>query len=286
MGTSLMNLPFSKLSGTGNDFIIIDNRAGIVPAEQMPRFVSRVCRRAVSVGADGVIFIQDHPEYDFAWRYFNADGGEAEMCGNGSRCVGRYAFERGIAGRDMKFLTQAGVIEAHVTGAETVKVRLTPAKGFRKFSIKLPSGLAVSGDFLNTGVPHAVIRVPDIEKIDVKGLGREVRFHKEFSPAGANANFVQIAGKNGLVIRTFERGVEDETLACGTGCVAAAVAMAQNGLVKPPVTLTVRSGERLTVDLSEKDPLGGAPWLEGPVHWIYDGELKPEAVGELANASL
>jgi diaminopimelate epimerase len=280
------NIPFSKLSGTGNDFIIIDNRDGAVPEHAMPEFVSRICRRAVSVGADGAIFIQNHPELDFAWRFFNSDGSEGEMCGNGSRCAARFAYSRGIAGREMKFLTMAGVIEAFVTGETTVKVRLTGARGYRKFSIELDGARTVSGDFINTGVPHAVIRADDLEKLDVKKLGREIRYAGEFAPAGTNANFVKVAGKHELLIRTYERGVEDETLACGTGCVAAAVTMAQNGLVESPVSLKVRSGEIVKVEFSGGNPAGGPLWLEGPVRWVYDGILRPEAVLGDMNAGL
>ncbi len=270
-------IPFSKLSGTGNDFIVIDNRADLVAVNDMPGFVRAVCRRAVSVGADGVIFVQNHPDLDFAWRFFNADGGEAEMCGNGSRCVARFAHERGIAGTTMRFMTLAGPIRAEILDGVRVRVQLTPAKDYRVFDLHTDR-INAKGFFLNTGVPHAVITTADVNAVDVRAMGRSIRFARAFAPAGANANFVQVVGEKELIIRTYERGVEDETLACGTGCVASAATMVINGLVKPPVTLTVRSGETLVVDISPKDTLSGEFYLEGPAHWIYDGVLREEAL--------
>ena len=266
-------MEFSKISGTGNDFILIDNREALVAKEAMPDFVRCVCRRAVSVGADGVIFIEKHPELDFAWNFYNSDGGEAEMCGNGARCAARFAYERGIAGKSMKFLTGAGVIEGHITGDGIAKVLLTKAHGFREFHFDI-EGESFKGLFINTGVPHAVIPCDDVEAVEVPKTGALVRYAKEFAPAGANANFVQKTGDHELVIRTYERGVENETLACGTGCVAAALTLAEKGIVKAPVELKVRSGEKLRVDFSPESPIDGDAWLEGAVHWIYDGVFK------------
>jgi diaminopimelate epimerase len=271
------NVPFSKISGTGNDFVVIDNRNGSVPESEMPHFARRVCRRTLSVGADGVIFVQVHPNLDFAWRFFNSDGSEAEMCGNGSRCVSRFAYERGIAGISQKFLTLAGVVESLITGDNSVKVKLTRAKEYREFTLRLGAN-EIAGAFLNTGVPHAVVIVDDLEKTDVLGLGRAIRYDVEFGTAGTNADFVQVADRHHLLIRTYERGVENETLACGTGCVASASILGRKGRVDSPVTLTVRSGEKLTVAFSPQDPIGGDLWLEGPVSWIFDGEIRPEAL--------
>ncbi len=268
-------LKFSKLSGTGNDFIIIDNREGLMPKKRMPGFVRGVCRRAVSVGADGVIFIENHPELDFSWNFYNSDGGEAEMCGNGARCAARYAFERGIAQKSMRFFTTAGEIEAHITDDKVAKVMLTKAFGYREFKFDSPKGI-VEGYFLNTGVPHAIILNENVEDVDVKSTGAMIRHAEEFAPNGANANFVQIINQHELVIRTYERGVEDETLACGTGCVAAALTLAKNGRIQAPASLTVRSGEKLIVDFSPNTPLDGDAWLEGAVHWIYDGVFKDD----------
>ncbi|MCB1152708.1 diaminopimelate epimerase [bacterium] len=273
----VVGIAFSKLNGTGNDFVIVDNREMVVPARQMADFTRAVCRRAVSVGADGVIFVENHPDLDFAWHYLNADGGEAEMCGNGARCVARFAHERGIAGKSMRFQTIAGVIEAHITGPRSVKVRLTEPFDYRSVAVPTTSG-ELSGHFLNTGVPHVVVPVEDVESFDVKNLGREIRRSPVVAPAGANANFVQVTGPNDLRIRTYERGVEDETLACGTGCVAAAATMVHAGQVAGPVTLTVQSGEKLTVTVSEEDPRTSEVWLEGPTHWVYDGELTSEVL--------
>lgn len=271
-----MNVPFSKLAGTGNDFLIIDHRRSFLPPGDMPEFVRKVCRRAQSVGADGVIFVEQHPQLDFAWRFFNADGGEAEMCGNGARCVSRFAFARGLAGKTMRFQTVAGVIESQILDERRVKVRLTRAHDDREISLSLPAG-DVRGHMVNTGVPHVVVPVTDVNVVDVETLGAQIRYAAQFAPAGTNANFVQVAGEHDLVIRTYERGVEGETLACGTGCVAAATMLVKRGLVKAPVNLRVRSGETLTVHFSGEDPLNSDAWLEGPTQWICDGELRPEA---------
>ncbi|MCZ7582494.1 MAG: diaminopimelate epimerase [Deltaproteobacteria bacterium] len=268
-----MSLPFSKLSGTGNDFLIIDNREGAVAPEAMADFVRSVCRRAVSVGADGVIFVEHHPDLDFKWRYFNADGGEAEMCGNGSRCVARWAFEKGIAGKSMRWETVAGVIHAEIVGEKGARVKLTGAKDYRPIEVN-GGAEKMPGFFLNTGVPHTIFPVADVQTVDVRALGRKVRHDGQFAPAGTNASFVQVVGDNELVIRTYERGVEDETLACGTGCVAAAASMVFNKKVHAPVALRVRSGETVRVDLTGDDPLGGELWLEGDVRWVYDGVLR------------
>jgi diaminopimelate epimerase len=270
-------IAFSKLSGTGNDFIIVDNRSGAVSENAMPGFVRRVCRRAVSVGADGVIFIRHHSELDFAWNFFNSDGGETEMCGNGARCAARYAFERGIAKNPMSFMTEAGPIKAKVSGDGIVKVLLTKAYDYRKFELRAPDRM-IDGFFLNTGVPHAIVICEDVEAVNVAELGAFIRHAKQFAPEGVNANFVEKVNEHELLIRTFERGVEDETLACGTGCVAAALCLAENGIVYAPVKLTVRSREKLTVDFSQNSPLAGDAWLEGAVHWIYDGVLKDEDI--------
>ncbi|MBZ0272434.1 diaminopimelate epimerase [bacterium] len=271
-----MSIPFSKLSGTGNDFIVIDNREGLVAPDRMRDFVAAVCRRAISVGADGVIFVENHPTLDFAWHYFNADGGEAEMCGNGARCVSRFAFERGIAGKSMRFATVAGTIESEITPLG-VKVKLTPPSALRPVGITIEGGERIDGTFVNTGVPHVVVPVQDIEAVDMRRVGRLIRYHAEFAPAGTNANFVAPGPGGEFLIRTYERGVEDETLACGTGNVAAAITLVHNKKSPVPVRLRVRSGELLTVHLDANDPISGDVALEGPTRWIYDGVLHPES---------
>jgi len=276
-GITMDGLEFWKMSGSGNDFILIDNRDGRVPPEEMGRLVARACRRRESVGADGVIFVVPSERADFAWRFFNADGGEAEMCGNGGRCVARFAHLKGIAGPEVTFETLAGPISAEVRG-RVVKVRMPRPFGLH-LDVDLPWGEGWrSVDFVNTGVPHVVVRVDDLERIPVNEIGRWIRYHDLFAPAGTNANFIRITGPRDLEIRTYERGVEDETLACGTGSMAAALVSARRGLVKSPVRVRTRGGEELVIHSSDGEDRAPEVWLEGSTTIVYRGELGEEAL--------
>ncbi|MEO5656876.1 MAG: diaminopimelate epimerase [Nitrospiria bacterium] len=270
-------IPFAKMSGSGNDFVIIDNRKDLVPRRRMPGFVKAVCRRGLSVGADGVIFLHRSPRADFRWHYYNADGGEAEMCGNGSRCAARFAVMKKIARRTMTFETRAGLIHAEV-GDHGVTVRLPPPKGLR---LSLPlevGGASYEAHVLNTGVPHVVLFVDDVEAVDVAALGRAIRIHPAFAPAGTNANFVRIDSPRRLTIRTYERGVEGETLACGTGSVAAAVLAGLLGKARSPVTLKTRGGPPLTVGFELDGRTITRVELTGEARLVYEGTLTGEAL--------
>ena len=271
---------FSKLSGSGNDFILIDNRDNIISPEKALTFVQAISRRGMSVGADGVILIENDPQgqCDFAWRFYNADGSEPDMCGNGGRCAARYAHKQGIAGTSMSFRTLAGVIRAEITGERTVKLQLTPPVDYQPSVQILADGRPYDLMFLNTGVPHSVLQVEDVEAYNLKTLGPLIRHHERFAPEGVNLNLVQVAGQSALFIRTYERGVEDETLACGTGAVAAAITMTLAGKVSPPVILTTRSRERLTVYFENDHQVPTHVYFEGAVAWVYDGRLLPESL--------
>ncbi len=213
MLTAMKTIEFWKMNGSGNDFILIDNRDGKVPEDEMRSLVKRVCRRRQSIGADGLIFVIDSDQYDFAWRFFNADGGEAEMCGNGGRCVARFAYLNGIAGPKMTFDTIIGPITAEVKD-RNVKIRL-PSPTDLRTDIALPHENGwMNANFINTGVPHVVIQVKEIANHPVFEQGRAIRFHSMFSPEGANANFMEVHGPDSIEVRTYERGVENETLAC------------------------------------------------------------------------
>ncbi len=265
-------IPFAKLTGSGNDFILIDNMTEGFPVDQLREMVPKVCSRAMSVGADGLIVLVPSKDAHFRWRFFNSDGSEAEMCGNGGRCAARFAYERGIAPQRLTFATLAGELEAEVKEGGVVKLQLTPPKG-----LKLGQRLSLEGgeldySFVDTGVPHVVIWVDDLDGVQVKELGRAIRFHPDFSPAGTNVNFASVTGKNSISIRTYERGVEDETLACGTGSTAAAYIGIKQQLVEPPVKVTTRSGEVLLVSLE-----GDRLFLEGGTRWVYDGVMHTEA---------
>ncbi|MFV2082079.1 MAG: diaminopimelate epimerase [bacterium] len=273
-------LPFAKMSGTGNDFILIDNREGLIGDDEMVDFTVGVCRRSRSVGADGVILIQDDIEFDFSWKFFNSDGSEAEMCGNGSRCAARFAIIKGIAPASMTFRTLAGPIRADVNGS-MVRVQLTPPFDLNEaVELKLSDGTEITVGYVNTGVPHTVIITPDGGLSDalVQKLGREIRTHLQFSPAGTNVNFAEVVGKETVRLRTYERGVEAETLACGTGAVAAAIICTLRGLVKPPVTIITRSEEQLKVFIDPADPMVEDVFMEGEALLVYEGKLTSETI--------
>jgi len=270
-------IEFTKMSGTGNDFILIDHRTPFLDREEMPAFAKAVCERRVSVGADGLFFIENSTTADFRWQFLNADGSWAEMCGNGARCAARYAHDRGIAPARMRFETVAGIIEAEVTG-QSVKLKMTAPTG-----LHLEEKVALNGQeqvvhSLNTGVPHAVLFMDNIQQTPVQEWGRVIRFHEHFQPAGTNVNFVQQQGDNGLIVRTYERGVEGETLACGTGAVASAIIAGLLGKVRPPVTVTTSGGEELIIHYSLAGQEISGVYLEGPAHFIYEGRLHSEAM--------
>ena len=274
----MKTIPFFKISGSGNDFIIIDNRTAVVPEGQLKRLVVGACRRRMSVGADGMILIEPSATLDFKWRFFNADGSLPDMCGNGARCAARFAFIHGIADRQMAFDTRAGTIEARV-GDHTVKIRMSePGDLKSQYDLDLDGRTTVVVvSSINTGVPHVVTVVDDIEQVDLVGTGRLIRHHPDFAPEGTNANFVAVDKKGEIFIRTYERGVEDETLACGTGNVAAALVLAHDRALASPVTLTTRSGSELTVHFRLIGDRYTDVFLEGDARVIYRGELWEEA---------
>ncbi|HDQ03963.1 MAG TPA: diaminopimelate epimerase [Deltaproteobacteria bacterium] len=273
---SKSGIEFYKMSGSGNDFIIIDNRDLSLDAGGLPSFARRVCERKISVGADGLFLIEPSKIADFKWQFFNSDGSVAEMCGNGSRCVARYAYLKGIAPKKMSFETLAGIIFAEVND-DVVKVRLTDPsilKPGMKINI---TGSEIILDCIDTGVPHAVCFVDNVETCAVVEQGGKIRRHEYFQPRGTNANFVSVIDRHKIRVRTYERGVEDETLACGTGAVASALAAAQRNLVDSPVDVIVQSAEVLRVYFHRKNDRFTEIYLEGRVKIVYQGFLFEEA---------
>jgi diaminopimelate epimerase len=264
-------ISFMKMSGSGNDFVVFDSRNRRMKGD-LRDFVRQVCRRKVGVGADGVLLIERDRDYDFFMRYYNADGSEAEMCGNGGRCAALFAYTRGIAGKRMSFRSDDGVHEA-VIDRDTVSLRM---KEPVQVDLEVPlvlSGRELSASFVNSGVPHVVILVEDVEKIDVLELGREIRYLPSFQPEGTNADFAQARGDNSIRVRTYERGVEDETLACGTGCVAAALVMALKRGFASPVACSTAGGEVLNVRFERKGNALSRIFLEGSAVVVYEGKL-------------
>lgn len=281
-------IPFMKLSGSGNDFILVDNREGIVPSKRASGLAAKVCAHRMSVGGDGLIFIERSRRADFRWRLFNADGSEAEFSGNGARCAARFAYLKRIAGRRMRFETLAGVIEAEMVSSkgrsrrgkpafEEVKVRFPDPKHLRLNVPVRIDGTTREAHFLDTGVPHCVYFVDDPAKIDVVGIGRPTRYHPLFQPAGTNVNFVTVADPHTIRIRTYERGVEDETLACGTGSIAAALLAGLVAKAESPVTLIPQSGLKLTVHFTSDGEAFTDVYLQGDARAVYEGKMSAEA---------
>ena len=272
----MKKIEFYKMSGSGNDFIIIDNRSNIVDESDLSNFIVNVCRRKMSVGADGVILVENTDNADFKWRFFNSDGSVAEMCGNGARCVARFAYLNNIAGSNMSFETLAGLVKAEVI-EERVKVKMTdPFDLETDVTIDLKNGLT-SIYSINTGVPHVVMVKNSIDDIDIVKIGRKIRYHDRFLPAGTNVNFVCHIKDNTIAIRTYERGVEDETLACGTGAAASAIVMAHKMKLDSPLSVLTRSGEYLNIFFKEKEGQYYDIYLEGDARIIYKAQFLEDA---------
>ena len=261
---------FTKAVATGNDFVIVDNRQGEIGIK-LSALAEKMCERKTAIGADGLLVIEKSGKADFRMRIFNSDGSEAEMCGNGSRCAALYASTKKIAKPEMTIETIAGILKASVKG-DIIKVKLTEPGDIKwNFCLeinKCPYKLS----FVNTGVPHVVYFVDDLEKIDVRNLGSHIRNHGEFSPEGTNADFVKIVDKHNIKIRTYERGVEDETLACGTGAVASAIISAEAEKMASPVVVETRSGEKVKVYFDSDGGIFKDVYLEGKAKLVYGGE--------------
>lgn len=267
------SLPFVKMSGAGNDFVVIDNRSlgHALTREQ----IARLCDRHFGIGADGLLAVEPANESgaDFRMRYYNADGGEAEMCGNGARCFARFVqpLRRADAER-VRFLTPAGLITGEYVGRE-VRVNLT-APTETKLKQRADFGWGeIEYHTMNTGVPHLVVYVPDVEQAEVVAHGRVIRRSPIFS-RGTNVNFVQIVDKTNLSIRTYERGVEDETLACGTGVVAAVLLTNRVHGLALPLRAKVRGGDILAVDARMQGEAFSDVTLAGPATEVFSGEIK------------
>lgn len=273
----MFKVRFAKMSGAGNDFILIDNRRREMP-EPGADWIQKICRRRFSVGADGLLVLSTAEQADFAMRYFNADGSEASMCGNGGRCIARFAALLGMGqeGRPFDFTTPSGRYLAWVKGSQVRLQLVPPAEFVRDISLSLERGER-QADFTVLGVPHAVLFVPDVEREDVISLGREIRFHRHFTPEGTNVNFCQVVNEHRLVVRTYERGVEGETLACGTGSAAATLLAARRGWVKSPVEVLTRSGSELLMSFEPAGNGFSEVIQQGEARLIYWGELDQEA---------
>ncbi len=247
---------------SGNDFIVIDKK---LPGH-IPALARSLCNRKFGIGADGLILLNKAKNADLRMRIFNADGSEARMCGNGARCAALFGGKT-----KGKIFTPAGVINTEVC-ASRVRIKLTEPKDIRPdIPLKISSRL-LKVNFINTGVPHVVIFVNGIDNIDVANIGRSIRFHKKFAPVGTNVDFVEVKSNNLIGIRTYERGVEDETLACGTGSVAAALIFALKSNLDRLVRVRTQGGEDLKVYFKKENNSFRDVWLEGSAKIVYKGE--------------
>jgi diaminopimelate epimerase len=266
-----MEIQFVKASGAGNDFVIIDNHERRLTCD--PAALARaVCRRHTGIGADGLLLIEPSEKSDFQMMYYNADGSYGGMCGNGGRCIARFAHLSGLTGAHVRFEALGFVYEAEIVG-DMVTLKMKPPSSYR-------SGLQIQtefGDFLassvDTGSPHVVTYVDNLAALDVQKVGMALRHHPEFGPEGTNANFVNVLGDGAIEIRTYERGVEAETLACGTGSIACAVVSVMERGLEFPVHVHVRSGEELLVHGVRKGPQIRDISLQGSADILFKGSI-------------
>ena len=268
-------MEFFKMSAGGNDFILVDNRSTQVRSEVIPDLVRRISVRALSVGADGVIFLEPSRGADFRASFYNPDG-QPTFCGNGGRCASRLAYLMGMVGPRMRVETIRMIHDATVDG-ERVQFSMPEA-------VRMRTGLKLRVDdqvldaaSIDTGVPHVVVFREAPHSVSITELGRKIRFHPDLGPEGANANFVMVVDENTLAIRTYERGVEGETLSCGTGCVAAALVTASLGMTSSPVACWTRSGVTLSVNFRGAAGAFSHLVLEGDARLIFQGNLSSEA---------
>ena len=268
----MAKLRFTKMNGAGNDFVMLDNRLGDLQLERAQ--IVQLCDRHRGIGADGVLVLERPANgADFRMRYYNADGGEAEMCGNGARCFARYTSRVAGPVEQLSFETPAGVIAAELHG-ENVTLQMSEPKDLQ-LNLQLTAlGETVRCHYVDSGVPHVVVPVAEIAPVRVRELGSAIRHHEKFSPRGANVNFLEKRGAQSIAIRTYERGVEDETLACGTGVVASALIFAATEDVAGPITVLVKGGDELTVNFSRQSGQFSHVTLSGPADFVFEGTVE------------
>ena len=260
-----ISIIFSKYQGTGNDFIMIDDRTAQFPVSQP--FIELLCHRRFGIGADGLILLRNVEGFDFQMIYFNADGREGSMCGNGGRCTVRFAQDLGIFEENTNFLAVDGVHKAAACEDEIF------------LNMSNVSGSLLDGDdyFLNTGSPHYVTFVEDIEDTDVVGIGEQIRYGDSYRPqGGTNVNFVQVLDPQSIYVRTYERGVEDETYSCGTGVTACALMAYQRLDMAEPINVKTKGGSLRVSFLAHSDGSFDSIYLIGPAVKVFDGVFRVE----------
>lgn len=257
-----MNLHFQKYHGAGNDFIIVDDRVNFFDKENN-ELIAKLCDRRFGIGADGLMLLEDHGQTDFRMIYFNSDGYEGSLCGNGGRCIVAFANQLGIIGKHTHFIASDGIHEAEVVNPGYIRLKMADIEEIE---------IGDNYFFLDTGSPHYVEFTKNLKDKDVINDGRNIRYNKRFSKEGTNVNFVEIESK-GLFVRTYERGVEDETFACGTGIVASAISAAlkkDSDITSFPVRAL---GGDLLVSFERNNQRFQNIWLEGPVEFVYSGDI-------------
>ena len=269
-----MEIAFTKMHGAGNDFVMIDNLDGAI--ELSSQQIARLCDRRFGIGSDGLILL--NPPSDETVQatmvYYNADGGRVDMCGNGARCFTSFALQRGLGdGNRISFKTDAGAMSATAADGQYT-IRMTPVRDIRLDQrLNAPQG-EVAYDFLNTGVEHVVVFTEDVSKIEIRPEGSAIRYHEAFAPKGTNANFAQKLADGSIRVRTYERGVEDETLACGTGVTAVAIAAVLRGIAEQPVAVRVAGGDTLSVGFERNGDSISSITLTGPAVNVFSGTVQ------------
>jgi diaminopimelate epimerase len=268
-----MNVPihFTKASGAGNDFVLVDNLAGDLRVD-FSRLALAACDRHFGIGGDGLLVLEKSMRADFTMHYFNADGSSGGMCGNGGRCIARFAQMEGIAGKTQRFEALDHIYDAEV-GERTVRLHMKDPVDLRPGLSFSAGGMKMKGTFIDTGARHTVIPAEALENLDVMRIGSAIRHDPQFSPAGTNVNFIRIRNGSTVELRTYERGVESETLACGTGSVASALVGSYLHALNSPVTVSVRSGESLIVHFRKSANTWTDVILEGSAHMLFKGTM-------------
>jgi diaminopimelate epimerase len=259
-----MQIQFYKYQGTGNDFVMIDNRQGFFPKENS-QLIERLCNRRFGIGADGLILLENDTETDFRMLYYNSDGNESSMCGNGGRCLVAFARSLNVINDTTSFNATDGLHHATILEHGIVKLQMKDVN-----EVKMGKDYI----FLNTGSPHHVTLVNDIENYDVKTNGSEIRYSNLYGKAGSNVNFVSQISENHYRLRTYERGVEDETLSCGTGATASAIAMNALGETTSNLIDIDVQGGKLKVSFDKKGTTYSNVFLEGKAEFVFQGIIE------------
>ncbi|MDR0915176.1 MAG: diaminopimelate epimerase [Endomicrobium sp.] len=268
-----MEIKFLKITAAGNDFIVIDNRYKLILPQHYTVVAKKLCNRKYAVGADGLILLESSNMADFKMKYLNSDGSHASMCGNGGRAIATFAYNLHIINsKKMIFETDAGLVNAEILLNDKVKLHIYNPSNIKTNMQILVEDRIFKIDFINTGVPHVVIFVKDINNIDVSKYGQLIRYHDQFKQiGGTNVNFVKVKNNNTILVRTYERGVEGETLACGTGITASGIITVLKGLTKAPINVISQGGDILIVSFNLVQGKPTNVTLEGPVSISFKG---------------